>query len=114
MNELKIVSKTKWLINYFEIYIFSTIPKSLLVIRFKIEENLYSLIENISKANINKGNLRNKYQKEILFNISMIDFYIGLLLDKSIIKKRKFNSVINAINEIRMMTYGWISSEKKE
>ena len=66
MNELKIVSKTKWLINYFEIHIFSTIPKSLLVIRFKIEENLYSLIKNNIKAILLYLNLETSKKSKLI------------------------------------------------
>ena len=114
MNDFKIATKIKELIYYYEKYISVLIPKSLIVIKFKLEDNLYTLIDNTVRANVNKGNVRKKYQNEILYNIGMADFYTGILMDKKIIKKRKFNSLINMYNVIRLMTYGWINSDEKE
>lgn len=114
MNEFKIFEKIKWLLDYAENYIFTSFPKTHLALKIKLEENLYSLIENCIRANVNKGNIRNKYQKEILTNISLIDYYIGSILDKKIIKKKRFDAFINCLNEIRKMTYGWINNEEKE
>lgn len=114
MQEFKILDKVKWLINYSENYIFPSFPKVHLALKIKLEENLYSLIENTIKSNLNKGNIRSKYQKEMLTNICLIDFYIGCILDKKIIKKVRFNAFVNALNEIRKMTYGWVNSEEKK
>ena len=51
----------------------------------------------------------------MLIDISLIDYYIGEAYDKKIIKKNRFSSVINSLNEIRKMTYSWsnINEEKK-
>ena len=78
-----------------------------------LENNLYNLLENCIRANINKGNIRNKYQNEMLVSINLLDFYIGEALDKKIIKKNRFNSFVNAINEIRKMTISWSIYEEK-
>ena len=114
MNNFLLLEKSKWLIRYSNIYIFPNFPKIHLALKIKLEENLYSLIDNIIRANINKGNIRNKHQKEILVIISLLDFYIGEIYNKKIIKKKRFVSFISCLNEIRKMTYGWIESEKKE
>lgn len=114
MNEFKILEKVKWLISYVDTYVYLSFPKIHLGLKIKLEDNLYSLIENIIRANLNKGNIRTKYQKEMLINISMIDYYAGEIYEKKIIKKKRFVSFINALNEIRMMSYGWINNEKNE
>lgn len=114
MKEFKILDKVKWLLDYAEVYMFTSFPKIHLALKIKLEDNMYSLIENCIRANVNKGNIRNKYQKEILINISLIDYYAGSILDKGIIKKKRFDAFINCLNEIRKMTYGWITSEEKE
>ncbi len=114
MKEFKILDKVKWLLEYGENYMFSSFPKVHLALKIKLEENMYSLIENCIRANLNKGNIRSKYQKEMLTNISLIDYYAGTILDKGIIKKKRFTSFINCLNEIRKMTYGWINNEEKE
>lgn len=82
MNEFKILDKVKWLVNYSETYIFVCFPKVHLALKIKLEENLYSLIENVIRANYNKGNIRSKYQNEILANISLVDYYIGFIYEK--------------------------------
>ena len=114
MKDFKILDKVKWLLDYAENYVFTSFPKIHLALKIKLEDNMYSLIENCIRANLNKGNIRSKYQKEILTNISLIDYYIGRILDKGIIKKKRFDSFINCLNEIRKMTYGWINNEEKE
>ncbi len=114
MNELKILDKIKWLLEYTEEYIFPSFPKVHLALKIKLEENLYSLIENCIRANINKGNIRNKYQKELLTNIYLIDYYIGSILDKKIIKKKRFDSFVNCLNDIKKMTYGWLNYEEEK
>lgn len=114
MREFKILDKVKWLLNYSETYIFASFPKIHLALKIKLEENMYSLIENTIRANLNKGNIRSKYQKEMLTNISLIDYYIGSIYEKGIIKKKRFDAYLNALNEIRKMCYGWINNEKDE
>ena len=39
--------------------------------------------------------------------------YTGEALDKKIVKKNRFNSFVNAINEIRKMTISWSNNEEK-
>ena len=53
MQEFKILDKVKWLLDYAEIYMFSSFPKVHLALKIKLEENMYSLIENIIRANLN-------------------------------------------------------------
>lgn len=65
------------------------------------------------RANLNVGNIRNKYQKEALLNISLIAYYLGYLLERKIIKKKRFISSVNALNTIRKMLYGWIDEKEK-
>lgn len=111
MNEFILLSKIKWLINYSDKYILSNFPKVHISLKIKLQDNLYDLLENTIRANVNKGNIRNKYQKEILVNLSILDYYIGLMLERTIIKKNRFNSFINALLDIRKITYGWIENE---
>jgi len=112
MNELKIIDKVKWLINYCDAYIFSSFPKIHMALKIKVEGQLYSLIENIIRANINKGNIRRKYQNDCICNIYLLDFYIGIIYDRKIIKKIRRDAFINSLVIIRKMCYGWVNSEK--
>lgn len=114
MNEFKLLFKTKYLLKYLEGNILVNIPKVHNCYRIGIEENVIDLNRNIIRANINEGNIRNKYQKEILVNIAMIDLYLSILLELNIINKKKFMSITRLLNEIKKMCTGWINYEKKK
>lgn len=100
------------LLKYLEEYVLVNIPKVHSSYRVGLENNIIDLNSNIIRANINVGNIRNKYQKEVLVNIAMIDLYLDLILDINVINKKKFMSSIRMLNEIRKMTNGWILNEK--
>lgn len=111
MNNFVILDKEKYLLKYIEQYIFSSFPKSDLGIKIKLETNIYDMIENTVRANINVGNIRNKYQKEVLVNISLLDFYLGLIYDKQIIIKKRFLTSLRLLSEIERMVKAWMSNE---
>lgn len=114
MKEFKLLNKARYLLRYLEENIIVNIPKVFTSYRKGLEDNLINLNENIIRANINNGNIRNKYQKEILVNISMIDMYLDILLELNVISKKKFMIVIRMLNEIKKMTTGWIDNEKNK
>ena len=112
MNEFKLMNKSRYLLKYLEENILVNIPKVHNSYRVGIENNVIELNENIIRANINERSIRNKYQKEILVNISMIDLYLSILLELNIVNKKKFISVTRVLNEIKRMCIGWIGNEK--
>lgn len=112
MEEFKLLNKSKMLLKYLEEYVLVNIPKVHSSYRVGLENNIIDLNSNIIRANINTGSIRNKYQKEVLVNISMIDLYLDLILDINVINKKKFIVIIRMLNEIRKMTNGWIVNEK--
>lgn len=112
MEDFKLLNKSKMLLKYLEEYVLVNIPKVHSSYRVGLENNIIDLNSNIIRANINVVNIRNKYQKEILVNIAMIDLYLDLILDINVINKKRFMSSIRMLNEIRKMTNGWIVNEK--
>lgn len=112
MDDFKLLNKSKFLFRYIEENILINIPKVHTSYRKGLEDNIVSLNYNIIKANINVGNIRNKYQKEVLVNIGMIDLYLDILLDINVISKKKFMIVIRLLNEIRKMSKAWMDNEK--
>ena len=114
MEEFKLLNKARYILKYLEENIIVNIPKVFTSYRKGIEDNVINLNENIIRANINNGNIRNKYQKEMLVNISMIDMYLDILLELNVISKKKFMIVIRMLNEIKKMTTGWIDNEKNK
>ena len=114
MNNFILYNKIKWLINYSDTYILNSFSKVHISLKLKIQDNLYSLMENTIRSSVNNGNIRSKYIKDMLVNIYLLDLFIGISLEKKIIKKKRFNSFINSLNEIRKMTVSWSLNEKKK
>ena len=114
MNEFKIYNKSKYLVMYMEKYIINNIPEIHYLYRKWFEESVINLNYYLIKANINTGSIRNKYQKEVLVSIYMIDMYIGILLHLNIINKKRFISFVRMLNEIRKMSIVWINNEKSK
>ena len=114
MNDFKIYNKSKYLIIYMEKYIINNIPKIHYLYRKGLEESVINLNYYLIKSNINTGNIRNKYQKEVLASIYMIDTYIGILLHLNIINKKRFITFVRMLNEIRKMSISWINNEESK
>ena len=114
MDDFKIMNKVKYLIRYADDYLFESFPKYHLAIKINLEKCLYNLLEESIRARINSGNIRVKHIREIIVNISMIDYYVGEMNDKKIIIKKRYISFINCLNEISKMCYGWLSYEEKK
>ena len=110
MNEFKLFTKSKYLLKYLETNILINIPKVYNTYRIGIEQNVIDLNQNIIRANINEGNIRNKYQKEILVSIAMIDMYLTMILELNIINKKKFMVMAKLLGEIRKMTISWMGN----
>ena len=113
MEEFKLLNKVKYLIDYSDEYILSSFPKSDLALKINLENNLYNLLENTYRANINKGNIRIKHIKEIIININLLDYYIGKIKNKKIIKTNRYTAFLNCIEDIIKMSYKWLSNEEK-
>ena len=54
MKEFKILDKVKWLLDYGENYVFTSFPKIHLALKIKLEDNMYSLIENCKGPTLTK------------------------------------------------------------
>lgn len=114
MNEFLLLNKIKALNMYTEQYIFSSFPKKDLALKIRLEQNLYSLVEFTIKANVNKGNIRSKYQTELLSCIYLLDYYIGIVYDKKIIIKKRFEAFLSLLLEVKKITIKWKQNEEKE
>ena len=102
-NNFIIYNKVQWLINYSDTYILNSFSKVHNSIKVRLQDNLYGLLDNLIRSSVNVGNIRSKYLKEMLVNIYLLDLYIGISLEKKIIKKKRFNSFINSLNELKKM-----------
>ena len=115
MEKFQILRKSQSLFQYIRRYIAISIPKIHSTYRLKLDEYLILLNENIIKANLNVKNvrIREKYQKEALSNIAMIELLIRILKEEGIISGKRFLVVVNNLNEINKMLYGWINEKER-
>lgn len=113
MNEFILMNKIKELNIYTEQYIFASFPKKDLALKIRLEQNLYLLVELTIKANVNKGNIRNKYQTDLISTIYLIDYYIGIIYEKGLIKKKRFLSFLSILTEIKRIAIKWKENEEK-
>lgn len=61
MDDFKLLNTGKFFLKYVETYVFNNIPKVHSNYRKGLEDNIIELNSNIIRANINAGNIRNKY-----------------------------------------------------
>lgn len=100
-----LLNKEKALLVYYEHYVIPALPKTETTIKIKLSDELYKLIENTIRINVNKGNIRNKYINEVKVNIMLIDFYLSTIYTKKIIIKKRFLSCIRLLTEIKNIVY---------
>lgn len=109
-ERLMIASSTRKTIRYIERTIIN-IPNKHMVLKNKIIESCYSILENIYRANIFQD-IEDK--KEIIVNINMLNFYLEEALRKELITYKKFESYVNHLLEIDKMTRSWFLYEKSK
>ena len=107
-ERLLIASTTRKTIRYIERNI-SNLPNNNIVLKNKIIESCYSILENVYRANIFQD-VDNK--KEIIVKINMLNFYLEEALRKDLISSKKFESYVNHLLEIDKMTRSWFLYEK--
>lgn|SRR5574344_1707613 len=111
--ELIIITKTKQTISYID-KILTNFPKSEYVLKTKLEQVLYDLLESIYYSNyLYKEDRINKLYI-CLTKIKMLDFYTKICMEKNIISYKKFINIGSYLNDITKMIYGWINSEKSK
>lgn len=74
---------------------------------------MYSLHEECLRARFNVGNIRVKHIKELIINISLIDYYIGICNSKKIITSKRYFSIMSFLDNLDKMVGGWLLGEEK-
>lgn len=84
-------------------------PNTYKVLKTRIIESSYSILENIYRANIFQ---EVDYKKEVVVNIQMLNFYLEEALRKDLISNKKFESYSNNLLELDLMVRSWFKYEK--
>ena len=66
----------------------------------------------VYRCNYN-SNKKEEYYKDILSNISMLDFYLERCLKNKYISSKSCEKLSKDLLKITKMIYGWIKSESK-
>lgn len=109
-ESLLIATTTRKTIRYIERNI-SNFPNKYLILKNKIIEASYSILENVYRANIFQ---EKEDKKEIIVNINMLNFYLEEALRKELISTKKFESYVKHLIEIDKMTRSWFMYEKSK
>lgn len=104
-DNLLLATKVKKTLEYMD-NIIKNYPKSEYVLRDRLEETMYNILENIYIANVSQD--KKIYQEKIIADINMVEYYLKRSLDKKIISYKKYSVIGNFLIEINKMVYMWI------
>lgn len=99
------------LINYSK-----NIPKNMVVLKNNLQKCLYDAVKYIHLyvVNINESaRVKNKYLKELVVELSMVDYYLETLNKLKLLGKEHHKIFCGKLEDIRRLAYGVINSEKK-
>lgn len=111
MNDFKIVKNIKLFIYSIDNIVIN-IPNKDKVIKEKLYNTSYDILYLVYRCNYKSEN-KNEYYKDILSNISMLDFYLERCLKNKYINNKVCEKLSNNLLIIMKMIYGWIKSESK-
>ncbi|HCI77584.1 MAG TPA: hypothetical protein DHV54_01300 [Firmicutes bacterium] len=111
MNDFKIVKNIKLFIYSLDNIVIN-IPNKDKVIKEKLYNTSYDILYLVYRCNYKSEN-KNEYYKDILSNISMLDFYLERCLKNKYINNKVCEKLSNNLLIIMKMIYGWIKSESK-
>ena len=112
-EELAIVNDIKKTIFYLDKIIIN-FPRTEKVLKDKISNTYYEVLELIYFSNLLDVKERIVYQKRIISKIKMIDFYFKIAFDKKYISYKKYLKIGKFLLNIIKQLYGWIRYEKSK
>ena len=110
-EKLEVVNDIKKTIFYLD-KIIVNFPRTEKVLKDKISNTYYEVLELIYFSNLLDVKERIVYQKRIISKIKMIDFYFKIALDKKYISYKKYLKIGKFLLNIIKQLYGWIRYEK--
>ena len=105
MNDFKIVKNIKLFIYSLDNIVIN-IPNKDKVIKEKLYNTSYDILYLVYRCNYKSEN-KNEYYKDILSNISMLDFYLERCLKNKYINNKVCEKLSNNLLIIMKMIYGW-------
>lgn len=94
----------------------ANIPRNLMYIKTNMQEVFNNSIRLIRYYIVNMNDaqrIRVKYLKDLIVELSMLDYYLECLYVFKALGKNKYNAYATELENIRKIAYGVINSEKK-
>ena len=95
----------------------NNIPKNLVYVREGIQDAFVASIRLIRYYVVNMNDtyrIKVKYLKDLVVELSMIDYYLEVLYNARVLGKNRYNDFSDKLENIRKIAYGVINSEKKQ
>jgi len=108
-DQFKVIGETKKFIIYLN-EILINYPRKSFVLKNKLEETSYNLLQLIYYTNLISDRLNN--QKRIISLVSMLDFYLEISYNNKYISLKKLNQGSRILDNIKKLTYGWIKTNE--
>lgn len=111
-NNFNLLNKMKKTNLYIESLI-KNFPKKEFVLKNNLEKSMFKTIELIFTYNLQSTfRLKEKYLKDLIVELSMLNYYTELCYERKFISKHQRDVVGRYLIEIRKMVFGVIQNEK--
>ena len=110
MDKSKIILRLKKTIIYVEKTL-TNFPKKEIVLKNKILDNFYNILEDTYKIYLSNDSL---IIKNILIKIRMLDFYLQISLEKEIISRKNIKNISLNLRDITSMYYAWLNVKNEK
>ena len=87
--------------------------KNEMALKNNMKDEMYNLLRNSYMANTFQDERRIDYQKNMIINIKMLDFFVNTAHHKKFISYNQYTRMGKHLLDILMLLQGWIRSEKK-
>ena len=111
MNDFMIIKNIKLFIYNLDNIVIN-IPNKDRILKDRLYNTNYYILYLVYRCNYN-SNDKKEYYKDILSNISMLDFYLERCLKNKYINNKVCEKLSNDLLKINKMIYGWIRNESK-
>lgn len=106
-DKLIIIKEIKLFINRYEDLIYN-VNNKYKVLKNMIIDKMYYILEDVCYCNLLENNKRVNYQRRILCNIELLDYYFYKLLIYKCINKANYDKVSCNLKTILKLVYGWM------
>ncbi len=116
MNDKFILHKLVKEFSYEMMKYTNNIPRNLVYLRNNMQTVFDNSIRLIKYYTVNMNEtprIKLKYLKDLVVELSMLDYYLECLYTFKALGKNQFNVYTGKLEEIRKLAYGVINSEKK-